>query len=82
MKITVQKNHLGTQILYRSLDRSKKTASITFFDLESPENVARKQWETFLKQQKLKLLKVKKFFFQNCQKALKSSHTAAITSLC
>ena len=27
MKIAVQKNHLGGQILYRSLDPSKKTAS-------------------------------------------------------
>ena len=28
MKIAVRKNHLGGQILYRSFDRSKKTASI------------------------------------------------------
>jgi len=31
MKIAVQKNHLGGQILYRRLDSSKKTASKLFF---------------------------------------------------
>ena len=31
IKIAVQKNHLGGQILYRSLDPPKKTASIKFY---------------------------------------------------
>ena len=49
MKIALQKNHLGRQILYKSLDPPKKTASSLFSNLLSlhPVGDLANKWTEF-----------------------------------
>ena len=62
MKIAVQKNHLGGQIWYRSLDHVKKTASIQKLSILIEISIFEKKIR-FLIKNKIDLLQKFRFFW-------------------